>query len=143
MKNNKGFSLVELIIVIAIMAVLIGVLAPQYLKYVEKSRISTDKSTVTEIANAVKTVLADEDVYTTATSGSISIANNAALQDSTNDSGSKVLSAVKDVVGSKNPSLVSKAYGGTTFNVVYSFSSTTAKWTVELQTGGAAVPWYK
>lgn len=36
--NNKGFSLVELIIVIAIMAVLIGVLAPQYLKYVERSR---------------------------------------------------------------------------------------------------------
>ena len=43
MKNNKGFSLVELIIVVAIMAVLIGVLAPQYIKYVEKSRKSTDE----------------------------------------------------------------------------------------------------
>ena len=36
--TNKGFSLVELIIVIAIMAVLVGVLAPQFLKYVEQSR---------------------------------------------------------------------------------------------------------
>ena len=40
--NDKGFSLVELIIVIAIMAVLVVVLAPQYLKYVERSRNSTD-----------------------------------------------------------------------------------------------------
>ena len=37
-KNNKGFSLVELIVVIAIMAVLVGVLAPQLIKYVEKSK---------------------------------------------------------------------------------------------------------
>lgn len=41
--NSKGFSLVELVIVIAIMAVLVGALAPQYLKYVEKARISSDK----------------------------------------------------------------------------------------------------
>ena len=51
--NNKGFSLVELIIVIAIMAVLIGVLAPQYLKYVEKSRISSDKDNVSAVVSAL------------------------------------------------------------------------------------------
>ena len=33
-RGNGGFSLVELIIVIAIMAVLVGVLAPQYLSYI-------------------------------------------------------------------------------------------------------------
>lgn len=51
--NNKGFSLVELIIVIAIMAVLIGVLAPQYLRYVEKSRISADGTTINEYVDAL------------------------------------------------------------------------------------------
>ena len=52
--NNKGFSLVELIIVIAIMAVLIGVLAPQYLKYVEKSRESADLDNYSSIISAIE-----------------------------------------------------------------------------------------
>lgn len=40
--GNKGFSLVELIVVIAIMAVLVGVLAPTLIKNIEKSRESKD-----------------------------------------------------------------------------------------------------
>ena len=58
-KNNSGFSLVELIIVIAIMAVLIGVLAPQFIKYVERSRESTDLQNIEEIKIAVETYVAD------------------------------------------------------------------------------------
>lgn len=60
--NNKGFSLVELIIVIAIMAVLIAVLAPQFLRYVERSRLQADNSAIGEIANAAKVAATDEDV---------------------------------------------------------------------------------
>ncbi|MCI5857917.1 MAG: prepilin-type N-terminal cleavage/methylation domain-containing protein [Agathobacter sp.] len=40
--NNRGFSLVELIIVIAIMAVLVGVLTPMFTSYLHKSRVATD-----------------------------------------------------------------------------------------------------
>ncbi len=58
--NNKGFSLVELIIVIAIMAILVGVLAPQFIKYVESSRQSTDISAASEYRAAVEAYVADK-----------------------------------------------------------------------------------
>ena len=62
--NNKGFSLVELIIVIAIMAILVVVLAPQYLKYVEKSRNSTDLQSATEFKDACEIWAADPEAGT-------------------------------------------------------------------------------
>lgn len=68
--DNKGFSLVELIIVVAILAILVGLLAPQYLKYVEKSRKSADASNLDEMVRAIQVYAADaeqtlpEDTYT-------------------------------------------------------------------------------
>ena len=41
-KTDKGFSLVELIIVIAIMAVLVVVCAPMYIKYIHKAGVARD-----------------------------------------------------------------------------------------------------
>lgn len=59
--NNKGFSLVELIVVIAIMAVLVAVLAPQFTKYIDQSRKSNDAATVSGIVTAVQVGLVDSE----------------------------------------------------------------------------------
>ena len=72
--NNKGFSLVELIIVIAIMAVLIGVLAPQYLGYVKNSKIYTDLQNAESLATQIAVVAADAEAGTTAVTLSSSYA---------------------------------------------------------------------
>lgn len=61
--KNKGFSLVELIVVIAIMAVMVAVLAPSLLQYVERSRAQKDDSAMGELTNAVMLALSDQDVY--------------------------------------------------------------------------------
>lgn len=67
--GNKGFSLVELIVVIAIMAVLVGVLAPTLIRNVEKSRESTDLQNLDSIRQAVITAMSDENVASEYVSG--------------------------------------------------------------------------
>lgn len=58
-KNNKGFSLVELIVVIAIMVVLIAVLGSTILGYVEKSKYSKDIQALDSVKTAISTFVAD------------------------------------------------------------------------------------
>lgn len=64
MKNNKGFSLVELIIVIAIMAILVGVMAPQLIKYIEKTNVSADVQVCDTVRQAIQTAYMDPAIVT-------------------------------------------------------------------------------
>jgi prepilin-type N-terminal cleavage/methylation domain-containing protein len=52
--GNKGFSLVEIIIVVAIMAVLAAALAPQIIKYIERSRANVCQHNMGMIKEAVQ-----------------------------------------------------------------------------------------
>jgi type IV pilus assembly protein PilA len=62
-KQNKGFSLVELIIVIAIMAILAAAIAPALIRYIDKSRRADDLSAAETINSAMSSALANEDAY--------------------------------------------------------------------------------
>ena len=76
-KNNQGFSLVELIIVIAIMAVLIALLPPQMIQYINRSREQKDESMLDEILHTTEVALSFDPVYQlAATSGASVIIND-------------------------------------------------------------------
>ncbi|RGZ00163.1 prepilin-type N-terminal cleavage/methylation domain-containing protein [Clostridium sp. AM58-1XD] len=109
-KNNKGFSLIELIIAVAILVVLSGLLAPQLIKYVERSREAKDMQTLDSVYVAVNTALTNEKAYDkfitdhTGTTTKLA-ANDDILDSSKTDAFSK---EVQSILGKNKVELVSK-----------------------------------
>ena len=119
--NNKGFSLVELIIVIAIMAVLVGVLAPQFLKYVESSRVQKDESAMSEVLNATKIACSVDEVYTAVAKNNgatVTMGNNNQVSADVDELTKELLLTVPDKID-----FSSKQYAGTTQTVTVAFGA--------------------
>lgn len=137
--NNKGFSLVELIIVIAIMAILIVVLAPQYLKYVEKSRVASDQTTIVEYINAMQVIAADPDITLTGTYTLTSGANSNAIAVSSDLESVLVSQGMLDATAAKGGKLQSTAYTKAEMNIALEYDSTNKVWNVVKKGGTVEV----
>jgi type IV pilus assembly protein PilA len=143
--NNKGFSLVELIIVIAIMAILVGVVGTQVIPYLEKSRQGKDMqifsawNTAGMSAYSMNADRADATATTTFTikSGSVAVANNGSAGEAamlatfkeltgldTNNFASFVSKEGKEKV--KVVTVVVPAGGGNVVTTIYNTSETPA-----------------
>ena len=113
--GNKGFSLVELIVVIAIMAVLVGVLAPTLIRNVEKSRESTDLQTLDSVRGSVTTALSMESINAELGTGFVGTLSGGTLSktsgSATDDFVTKLSTELNDD-GVKDAKLKSKACSG-------------------------------
>ncbi|PID73716.1 MAG: dolichyl-phosphate-mannose--protein mannosyltransferase [Desulfobacterales bacterium] len=70
LKNKKGFTLIELMIVVAIIGILAAIAIPNFLTYQCKSKQSEAKTNLGAIANSEETYMAEYNVYKNATDSS-------------------------------------------------------------------------
>lgn len=134
--NNKGFSLVELIIVIAIMAILAGAIAPALIRYIDKSRKSNDVSSGKTIKTAVETAMGNEVAYEELTnngSGStLTITpggtSASAVTSNVTTVSSDTLEEVFNNIGEKTPKIKYKKNGADKFVVTITSKGSVKVW---------------
>ena len=125
-RKNKGFSLVELIVVVAIMAVLMAVLVPTLVSNVEKSRQQKDKTAIAELRHAIVNALADEACLKATAKAGGTTAGAGDLKDgevsiaglfADGDNNDAIVEKVQSIIGAETITLTSK-YENATLELV-------------------------
>ena len=105
-KDNKGFSLVELIIVIAIMAILVGIVGTQVLPYINKSKEAKDFQIINSYGTAATTAYSSNAEKVTEVTTIVVYGTNT---DAAGKPAATLETEIKDLVGYANSSnLVAK-----------------------------------
>lgn len=140
--NNNGFSLVELIVVIAIMAILVGVLAPSVLGQIDKAKQSKDKQAIDTIASAVAIAWADQDLNADkpsaggAISCGVTVTASAGTSTPSGTSNSTFIGSIQNMVGWTSVQMESNMYKNSP-SITVEVNADTGKVTVKLSATGA------
>ena len=106
-KNNKGFSLIELIVVVLIMAVIAVALAPQVMKWFGESQDSVDANNAATIESSIQIAITEPTVYNAINAlGSVS---TMASSWNNNDTDHALTNTNWTVTGSANTTLIDAA----------------------------------
>ena len=69
LKNDKGFTIIEIMVVIVILGLLIGVVGPRLIGRTDDARVSTAKMQIESLASALKMYKLDNGTYPTTEQG--------------------------------------------------------------------------